>query len=392
MGLGDWHRESGVTFGDPVTGRMVTRLTDLATHCHHPYFYCRCFTPDSRRLLYCSHRSGKACLYLLDLESYASRQLTDCDELSGFLVNVSPDGRHVYYTAGDTLYRLSIEDLATEAVYTQSRPWVGRENVYPGFSSDFRQVLLAEMHVDDIYEGVSGWDFFAKQCELKPRSRLVLLDLETGAHRVVHEDACWLGHPQIRPGNPGTLMFCHEGPHYLLDARIWLIDADGSNRRTIGYRQEGGAAGAGPIVTHEYFTPDGRHISFTHFPEIYGKGGTIRLMEVDRLVETNLGPVHNYSHFYHSEDCRFIVGDQVGQEDGVPNGIWLFDVERRSEERLCIHGSSFAPRGRSTQDAHPHPTFSPDGKHVVFTSDRETSSTGPCSIYLTTTGIQQEIA
>ena len=36
---------------DPKTGRDVTRLTDLGEHCHHPYFYNRCFTADSRRAL-----------------------------------------------------------------------------------------------------------------------------------------------------------------------------------------------------------------------------------------------------------------------------------------------------------------------------------------------------
>ncbi len=58
------------------------------------------------------------------------------------------------------------------------------------------------------------------------------------------------------------------------------------------------------------------------------------------------------------------------------------------ETPLCVHGSSYRvcgkqrPTANVTQDAHPHPSVSPDGKKVLFTSDRETGPEGNCAVYV----------
>ncbi len=388
--VGSIHYEPIHRYRDARTGQEVRRLTDLGTHCHHPYFYCRAFTPDSRRALVVSHRTGKACAYLVDVESGESVQLTDCDGLDGFLISLTPDGRHLFYSEGGRLHRLALDGFADEVVWKQQAPWDGG-GVYPGYSDDFRSALFCQMHRDDKFEGKAGWDFFEPQWRLRPRCRLVLVDLTTGAERVLREEACWLGHPQIRPGDPNTLMYCHEGPSHLIDARIWLMNADGSNVRPMGYVEKEPGAGVGETVTHEYFTPDGQHIAFTHFPARYAREGSIRLMHVETMAETVLGRVHDYSHFFHSPDCRRIVGDEAKGDGREENCIWLFDIATREERPVCVHGSSFAPRGKSTQDAHPHPSFSPDGRWVLFSSDRETSPTGNCAVYLASTvGIFEE--
>ena len=158
--------------------------------------------------------------------------------------------------------------------------------------------------------------------------------------------------------------------------------ADGTGKRTLWYVEKTPGAGIGEIVTHEYFTPDGQYAAYTHFPKVYGTGGSIRMMHIDSMKETDLGPVHNYSHFYHSPDCRRIVGDEAKKVKPEENCIWIFDIAARREYPLCRHGASFACRGKSTQDAHPHPCFAPDNRKVLFTTDRETGPTGNCSVYL----------
>ncbi|HOJ40774.1 MAG TPA: oligogalacturonate lyase family protein, partial [bacterium] len=375
------HREKFYRFSDPVTGVVVTRLTGPENNCHHPYFYCRAFSRDGRLLLYSSDRSGRPGLYVLSLETAESLFLTDEPGLDTFMATFTTDGRFLYYSVGDVLYRLELKTLKCEEVYRQSAPYNGR-GIYPGYSDDFQLALLAQMHRDDVYHGQQGWDFFQPQCRLKPRCRLVLVNLSTGQEKIVLEEKCWLGHPQIRPGDPDTLMYCHEGPHYLIDTRIWLIRADGTGQRPLGYVRKTPASGSSEIVTHEYFTPDGRYIAYTHFPGTYGQQGSIRMTQIDTGKEVNLGYVHNYSHPYHSPDSRFVVGDEMKKTAPGSACLWLLEIATRQEKVLCRHGSSFAPRGRSTQDAHPHPNFSPDSRLVVFTSDLASSSTGNCSVYL----------
>ncbi len=82
------------------------------------------------------------------------------------------------------------------------------------------------------------------------------------------------------------------------------------------------------------------------------------------LPPSDLGRVHDYSHFYISPDGRYIVGDECRHDNLKDNCIWLFDIKTGKEIPLCLHGASFKPRGRSTNDAHTHPAFSPAGRHM----------------------------
>ena len=79
-------------------------------------------------------------------------------------------------------------------------------------------------------------------------------------------------------------------------------------------------------------------------------------------------------------DSRRLAADQRGRTPGE-SFLWLLDLETGGQSRLCQHGSSYAIRGKHTQDAHPHPDFSPNGRTVLFTSDRETGPTGNCAVY-----------
>lgn len=386
MPRGALFKEPLHAFADPVTGRRVVRLTDPATHCHHCYFYHFPFTPDSRRLVYVSNRTGRRNLFLLDLGSGESRQLTDACRLADFHFQVSADGRSLIYAEENQLRRLDLETLTETTLYVQTHPW-NRRSVYPGFSDDLSKALLCQIHADDIVpSGNSGWESFPRQFEARPRCRLVLVDLNTGRETVVLEERLWLGHPQIRPRDHGTLMYCHEGPWHRVDCRMWLIQADGTRKRPVGYWEPYPGAGAGVRVGHEFFTPDGRHIAFAYFPAQHGSQGSLRMRAVDTLEEIDYGPYSNYNHFMSSPDGQRLVGDECGP--GSRELIWVFRLDTRTEAPLCRHGSSCRPRvnqdtgGFSTQDAHPHPLFAPDGRTVIFSSDMDTGPDGNCAVYL----------
>lgn len=382
---GTGFREPIFDFKDPVTGCDMRRLTDPGIHSHHPYFYMRLFTPDGKKLLYISHRPGYPAAHLLDLENGESRQLTDARDIDAFLLHLSPDGRSLFYCSGSKLLRRDLETLADTLVYEQKPPFDGRP-VYPGYSADGGHALLAQMHRDDVVTGKTGWDAWEPQWRMNPRCRLVLVDLQTGKEKIVTEEKYWIGHPQIRSGANPTLMYCHEGPGPLIDFRIWLINSDGSNKRPVKIsRREKGENFSGETVTHEYFTPDGKHAACAYLPPA-PEPGRIILVDPETSALTDLGPVKTYLHFFHSEDGKTIVGDEGRPDASGHKSIWLFNIASRRETQLCLHDSSLAPRGASTQDAHPHPSFSPDGRHVVFSTDRETGPKGNCSVYLASTG------
>lgn len=377
MPFGTVVQEPLYRFLDPLTGRAMLRITDIAAHCHHPYFYSRMFTPDGERLLYTSYREGRANAYLVDLRNGKSKQLTDAQSMDAFLATLSADGKHLIYIEKNHLKRLAVDSGKEDILYTQKPPFDGRP-IYPGYSSDGRYAFIAQMHRDDVVTG-DGWNAFEPQWQKRPRCRLTLVDLVDGSERIIKEDTCWLGHPQIRPGDPSLLMYCHEGPGHLIDNRIWLIDADGKNDRPIRISErEKHSTPTKEIVTHEYFTPDGSSAAAAYLPD--GKPGRIIIVDLKSGNADDLGEVHSYLHLIHSPDMRSIVGDERGARE--KSAIWLFDIASRTERQVCLHGSSLKPRGASTQDAHPHAAFSPDMRYIVFTSDRETSPDGNCSVYL----------
>ena len=374
---------------DSVNGYRVTRLTDLDEHCHHPYFYNRCFTADSHRALVIARRGDVAHVSLVDTEMGEAEPLVAGPDIEEFMISLSPDDRYLYYSRGQALHRLTLDGRVDEVVWRQEPPWDGHA-IYPGFSGDFRYALMAQIHRDDAVPRTEGWSFLEPQWRKKPRCRLMRVDLRTGAEQVVREEACWLGHPQICPGDPDTLMYCHEGGGPRggrdVDARIWLVQADGSNNHCAGYLEPEPGAGSGELITHEAFMPDGRHFYYLRLPQEPGEKVSLRLRTVaDCKLVKNL-PVSGWLHAGPSPDSRYLVGDQKGQPgQGM---LWLLDLATGVETPLCLHGSSYRMRGRqlptanTTPDAHPHPSFSPDGKKVLFTSDKDTGPEGKCAVYV----------
>lgn len=98
---------------------------------------------------------------------------------------------------------------------------------------------------------------------------------------------------------------------------------------------------------------------------------------------TSRWSIYGYSaHIFASADSSYIIGDGQPNKPALPETsddkpvvmannepyLFLINVKDKTEEKLCYHGSSFAPYGNA-QDCHPHPYFSPDSKAVIFSSD-----------------------
>ena len=248
----------------------------------------------------------------------------------------------------------------------------------------------------------SDWSFFELSTIASPHSRIVLHDFEAATHRVVVDERCWLGRATLRPHHNDAILYCHEGAYNFVDARMWLVNADGSDVRCVS------ASTAGDIVVGEHWLADGSGIGYLHrsVPE-GGEGaldldlseqgglsvasceafgaGSIRVVDFETLEERASMIVHPYAHLAGSGDLRFCVGDGAGGSvplhlldessaaffDAADDYVYLADVPHRREVRLCRHASSWSSRHGTTQDAHPHPVVSSDCRSVLFVSDRE---------------------
>ncbi|MFE5324401.1 oligogalacturonate lyase family protein [Paenibacillus sp. NPDC056579] len=346
------------SFEDPYTGRTVTRLTTPEHIQHHPYFYYKMITNDNRYLIYASDRDGQRNLYKMDLESGLAVQLTEGTGVHDFSCSLTSDDRYLIYCRDRQIIRMDMVTLAEEPFYESPTGWVPNAN--PGLSSDDRYLVLVETNERDVVPSRGDWSTFEPQWAAKPHCRIVYVDIERKSSHVVHEEPhCWLGHPQLRPGDPDTVLFCHEGPWNRIDARLWLVQSDGSNLRCAKLQTHE------ELITHEYWLADGSRFAFVYRSQDGGPRESIRFMDPVTLHEEVWMECSKYCHFISNHDNTRIVGDGQLKEEHF---IYLVDVGKRSEEKLCSHGTSWRSYG-NTQDAHPHPAFSPDGSFVVFTSD-----------------------
>ena len=366
---------------DPDTGAKVVRLTPTDITCHRNYFYQKCFTNDGKKLVFAGEFGpGNFWNYhLLDLESGVATQLTDQARENTFGGFMSPDDRHLYFVRAERqLIRLELQGLKEEVIYRVPEGWVGYGTWVS--NSGCTKMVGIEIHADDWFP-LSDWKKFHAMFHAKPRCRLIRIDLATGAREVILERHGWLGHPQYQPFHDDTVAYCHEGPHDLVDARMWFINEDGTDMRC-GKEHEKGES-----CTHEFWVPDGSAMVYVSYLAGERDRWICRLDPVT-LESTRLVHMPPCSHLMSNFDGTLIVGDGCGSPQDVAATdqhdiatdpyLHVFDLASGTSRAIARHDSSWKVHKGSRQVTHPHPSFTPDEKQVLFSSDAE----GEPALYL----------
>jgi len=367
-------------FRDPDTGAKITRLTPNGTSCLRNYFYQKTFSNDGQTMILGSNQGGRMNFWQLEVASGRARQLTEGlnENIQG--AYLSPDDRSLYFTrSGRYHVRVDLETLREDVVYEVPPGWLGYGTWGPNTACTHTAGMLMKAE-DRVTEG-SGWERFARQYEVKPLQRLIDIDLTTGKDRVVYEVKQHLGHPMFRPHDDSFMGFCLEGPHDLVESRIWFIDRAGTHLRRVK------AHAPGESVMHEFWVPDGSKLLYVS----YVKGEAERSIwsvDPDTLVNTRIMVMPPCAHLMSNADGTKLVGDGAGQLGDVADKeghaftpdpfLHLFDLPTRTHRRLCGHHSSWAVWQGNTQATHPHPSFTPDETRVLFASDFE----GEVALYL----------
>lgn len=367
------------TYRDAGTGVEVIRLTPPDVLCHRNYFYQKCFTRAGDKLLFAGEFEGNRNYYLLDLAKRKAVQLTEGSGDNTFGGFLSHDDRYLYYVKHER--RLQRVDLSTqheETIYEVPEEWVG----YGTWVANSECTSLVGIEIDrKDWVPLTDWKVFQTFFTRQPHCRLLRIDLNSGKSHVIHEANAWLGHPIYRPYHNETVAFCHEGPHDLVDARMWLVDEDGSHVRKVKEHAEGESC------THEFWVPDGSALIYVS----YLKNQPDRqIWRFDPDTNTNeiVMTMPACSHLMSNETGTLLVGDGAGTPVDVQDAkgysidndpwLYLFDVHSKTHKRIAAHNSSWRVLDGDRQVTHPHPSFTPDDKKILFSSDFE----GKPAIYL----------
>lgn len=383
MAIGDIVQNDFESFVDKTTGAHVQRLTPKGLTCHLTGRgnQVRCTSPDGLALLYAGEYGGARELYVMNLRTGKAVQLTRGGQVNPYGATfVSNDA--VLYVEDDVLWSMSIQVLLRTKVYACEEGWTIHEYTT---SDDGRYLLLTLVKRGAVPFDVAqpDWSFFSLSSIAAPLTRIVLLDRQTSEKRVVLEENQWITGARLRPHDPSVILYCHDGPFDIIDARIWLVDSDGSNVRCCRSQPDG------EIVGGEHWSADGSRIMFQVWKRGRGaKSAELCSIDADTLEEQAVMRTHPYAHAGNDSHDRWLVGDSAGlgiplhlldptEPLKVPEGkeledcVYLCDLEHGRELRLCHHGTSWLSAFGTTQDTHPHASISSDGSSVLFVSDRD---------------------
>jgi oligogalacturonide lyase len=345
---------------DEQTGACVTRLTSAPCVNHPLYYLTNSFSADGRWLVFASNRAGKMDLYKICLENGEIQRLTDVDGLDPFSGNVIDDV--VYFTTTGRIHRLDLRDGGRQTLV--DRPGCG-----------FGEVTVS---------GDRRW--LASLITRSGKAGLLVARTDGSEAGVILEGVRALYHPQFHPCDSTRLIYSADPP----DPRMWTVHRDGSGDRCV-YRNA-----PDEWFVHETFLGKSDQLIVVHWRHGINRVG---LKDGDLKRLTNLSAWHIAAN---------ADGSRIVCDTHLPDvGICLVDPATGRHRILCRSRASSkgwqwhqskplaataggapgwatmveTPSGETAygpQHTHPHPSFSPDGRWVTFTSD----VTGHPQVYL----------
>lgn len=333
---------------DCTDGTTVRQVTSHPSIHHHPFFFVDSWNTAMDFLLMVSHRTGEPQVFIEPGAGEDLIQLTDEPTLAEWSIIPSKDGNWIYFVSGQEGKRVS--------------PASGEVELLAHFGdAEMREKGMVGAAMGTTALSASG-RWWAVPVKTGDASRFWLMDAERKSAEVFLEQPT-IGHPQFCPDDSDLILFA--GP---LTDRVWVTDRAGQHRRI--YKREHDLQ----WVTHEVWRPGHRSVLFVDWPN--------GMREID-VVSNSVQTVSRFPIWHGAPDC---TGDRLVCDTNFPDkGLHLISLTGQDAPRF-VHRPEASSQGshwagpfpynhgpikvHAPQHTHPHPRISPDGKLVVFTSDR----------------------
>jgi oligogalacturonide lyase len=355
-----------ITWIDDTTGYEITQWTAQSSS-YHPYFTTESFIDGETALIF-SYRTGIKQLYKLDLQSGEMIQMTLANKLKN--IDHLPKFNTVWYFDGKRLFELNTSTLISKEVYNfNDFPYnVGSFSV----TCDAKWLVFGVNKKEQTSDSLGYGPYAIYKLNLDDKS-LKQITMDYGFN---------IGHIQANPVDANLIMYCWQWEKFdrpLLvghaPIRIWWVNIEGTDGGPLPQHY-------GTQRTHETWTPDGKYIAYVskyrigpntgkHFLGLQSIDG-----KMDRVYYKQVSPGHQNLF----KDNKHWIVDTYGKEEPLMVLFTRGNDEIEKTEILFRHNSTM-----ERQNSHPHPRFSPNGKYILFSTDR----TGEAQVYTVKINLQE---
>jgi oligogalacturonide lyase len=355
------------TWTDDSTGCKITQWTTRGNN-WHLYFNIESFIDDNNALIY-SDRSGKVNLFRLDFTTGEMLQLTDeKEEIHG--IWHLPKYKTVWFLSGRQMKTLNTGTNKIDTVYT--------------FSSLIPEAFAVTCDSKYLVFSANKNPGYSENNSTGPYG-LFKMDLATKQIMQISPDYGFkIGHVQTNPVDPDVVSFCWqhqyrvggEGTVGNAPIRIWWNNLEGTAGGPVGPQE------FGIHRTHEFWFPDGKKMGFSA-RYLFGPNKGLQYIGTTTLdgkgktmFPANVSAAHSQVYL----DGIHWISDQF---NGPYLVMFTLGTDKISETKILFrHNSSWG-----AQPTHPHPHFSPDGKYILFSTDR----TGSPQVYTVEVNLSKNI-
>ncbi len=334
----------------PIEGGKATQITKGMAYDVHPRY-----SPDGKSLVFISDKSGSDNIWTLDLTTKEDKQITKEEKHNFFSAEWTTDGEYIVGGKGRRNIKLHIyhkEGGSGSQLFEKPKDI---KAIDPAFGANGKLLYFSQRK--------NSWNYNAKL----PQYQIGTYDMEDGDMAVVTS----------RYGSAFTPTLSNDGNWLVYGTRfedetgLVLRNLKSGKERWLAYpvqRDEQESIAPLGVLPAMSFTPDNKNLIASYGGKIYSislESNTAKEIPFQADVNLDLGP--RLAFKYPIKDTQDALVTQIRDAKPSPDGskltftalnrLYIMDLPNGTPKRLTDNKYTEA-----------QPSWSPDGKHIVFTT------------------------